>query len=442
MHAAILLSFIALMLDPSEVRPAEDEFEKEPILYSQSKPQNRVSVLQERLSQGELEMPYSKEMGYLPALLKALDVPVESQVLVFSRTSLQMMRISPRKPRAIFFNDDVYVGYCQSGEVLEISAADPSLGTVFYTLDQQPGGTPAIVRRTENCLVCHSSSRMEGVPGHVIRSLYVESSGQPLMSAGGRTVDHTTPIADRWGGWYVTGTHGSQKHIGNLVIHGRNVVEPVDNSAGLNVVDLQYRINPDYYPTKHSDIVALMIMEHQTLVHNRLTKANFETRQALAYDKLINSAVGQGETASLESTVRRIQGVADRLVDSMLLVNEAKISDPIQGTSGFAEVFAAAGPRDAQGRSLRDLDMTTRLFKYPCSYLIYSPTFDSLPEEVRDRVYQRLWTVLSGKEQSEKYAHLGPADRTAIVEILRETKPNLPEYWKQQNALLPPRADP
>jgi hypothetical protein len=431
MHAAILLSFIALMLDPSEVRPAEDEFEKEPILYSQSKPQNRVSVLQERLKHGEVEIPYSKEMGYLPALLKALEVPVESQVLVFSKTSLQMMRISPRKPRAIFFNDDVYVGYCQSGEVLEISVSDPLLGAVFYTLDQQEGETPAIIRRTENCLVCHSSSRMEGVPGHVIRSLYVESGGQPLMSAGGRTVDHTTPIEDRWGGWYVTGTHGSQKHIGNLVIHGRNVVEPVDNSAGLNVVDLKYRIDPDYYPTMHSDIVALMVMEHQTLVHNRLTKASFETRQALAYDEFMNSALGEPDATTLESTTRRIQGVADRLVDSMLLVNEAKIVDPIRGTSGFAEIFATAGPRDSQGRSLRDLDLTTRMFKYPCSYLIYSPTFDSLPREVLDRVYQRLWDILSGAEQSEKYAHLGPEDRTAIVEILRETKQNLPEYWKQ-----------
>lgn len=426
---ATLITALFVVLTASAL-PAADEFERAPILYSESKPENRITEVQTRIDRGELKLEYSPEFGYLPALLKELDVPIESQSLVFSKTSLQMRRISPRTPRAIYFNDDVYVGFCQSGEVLEISAVDPQLGAVFYSLDQRQVEQPHIARRTDNCLVCHSSSRVEGVPGHVIRSLYVDNGGQPLLSGGSRTVDHTTPIDQRWGGWYVTGTHGDQKHLGNLTVKGRDFVEPVDNSEGQNVVDLKFRINPDRYLTAHSDIVALMVLEHQALVHNRLTRANFDTRQALAYEATINETTEKPDGTELESTTRRIKSTGDRLVQALLFTDEAQLTAPIKGTSGFAEQFATAGPRDKQGRSLRDLDMTTRMFKYPCSYLIYSRSFDELPSQSRDYVLQRLWDVLSGKDTSEDFAHLTAADRRAILEILCETKTGLPAYWQ------------
>ena len=431
-HACSVVTLTATLfaLVTGTLLRADDEFERAPILYSESKPNNRITDVQARIDRGELNLEYSAEFGYLPALLKELQVPVESQSLVFSKTSLQMRRISPRTPRAIYFNDDVYVGFCQSGEVLEISAVDPQLGAVFYSLDQRQMDKPHIARRTENCLVCHSSSRVEGVPGHVIRSLYVDNSGQPLLSGGSRTVDHTTPIDQRWGGWYVTGTHGDQKHLGNLTVKGRDFVEPVDNSEGHNVVDLKFRINPDRYLTAHSDIVALMVLEHQALVHNRLTRANFDTRQALAYEASINEAMEKPEGTELESTMRRIRSTGDRLVQALLFTDEAKLTAPIAGTSGYAEQFASSGPRDKQGRSLRDLDMTTRMFKYPCSYSIYSKSFDELPPQSRDYVLQRLWDVLSGKDQSKEFNHLSPADRRAILEILYETKTGLPEYWQ------------
>jgi len=410
---------------------ADEEFDREPILYSQSTPDNRISRLQQRLDQGDLTLTYEGDKSYLPALLKALDVPIESQMLVFSKTSLQMRRISPRTPRAIYFNDDVYVGFCQSGEVLEISAVDAQLGTVFYTLNQEENEKPRFERRNDNCLVCHSSSRTEGVPGHLVRSLFVDVSGQPMLSAGSRMVDHTTPVEQRWGGWYVTGTHGSQKHLGNLVVQGRDVEEPVDNSAGLNVTELRERLNVDRYVSPHSDIVALMVLEHQVLVHNRLVKAGFDTRQALDYDVMMNRTLENPEGTRLESTTRRIRSTGDRLVDALLLVNEAKLTEPIKGTSGYAEQFAAVGPRDPQGRSLRDLDLTTRLLKYPCSYLIYSEAFDGLPVESREYVWQRLFDILSGQDQSEKFAHLSQDDRQAILDILRATKSGLPDYYRK-----------
>ena len=408
---------------------AADEFEREPILYSESTPDNRISRLQQKLDSGEVLLKHDGEKSYVSSLLKALEVSVASQMLVFSKTSLQMRCISPRTPRAIYFNDDVYVGFCQSGDVLEVSAVDAQLGTVFYTMNQEEDAKPQFQRRTDNCLVCHSSSRTEGVPGHLVRSLYVDASGQPLLSAGSRMVDHTTPIEQRWGGWYVTGTHGSQKHLGNLIVRGRDVQEPVDNSAGQNVNALKGRLNVNHYVSPHSDIVALMVLEHQVLVHNRIVKAGFDTRQALSYDVMMNKTLENPVGTRSESTTRRIKSTGDRLVEALLFVDEAKLTEPIAGTSGYAEQFAAAGPRDSRGRSLRDLDLTTRMLKYPCSYLIYSEAFNGLPDESRNYVWQRLFDILSGQDQSEKFAHLSQDDRKAILEILRATISDLPEYY-------------
>jgi len=422
---------------------ADDEFERAPISYSLGAPENCISRLQTRLDRGELTLAHEADHGYLTALLNALDVPVESQMLVFSKTSLQLRRISPQTPRALYFNGDVYVGFCQSGEVMEISAVDPRLGTVFYTLDQQQADKPRFERRIENCLICHSSSRTEGVPGHLVRSLFVDAGGQPIFSAGSHMVDHTTPLDQRWGGWYVTGKHGSQTHLGNLVIRTREVPRQVDNSQGQNIVTLNDRLDVTPYLSPYSDIVALMVLEHQTLMHNRLTKANFATRQALDYQATMNRALGGTEGRLLESTTHRIQSAGDDLVDALLLVGEAKLTAPISGTSGFADKFSRSGLRDRQGRSLRDLDLIRRLLKYPCSYLIYSPAFDGLPCEMRGYVWQRLWKILSGDDKSQKFAHLSDNDRQAIVEILRDTKGELPEYWRKTSltADSPPKID-
>lgn len=410
---------------------AADEIEQPPIQYSQSTPDNRVSKLAVQLAAGELRLEYDQRIGYLDALLEALDVPIESQMLVFSKTSLQRNRISPRTPRAIYFNDDVYVGYCRSGDVLEISAVDPRLGAVFYTLDQKDEKQVRLSRQTDSCLLCHSSSRTEGVPGHLARSMFVDSSGQPILSRGSYSVDHTTPLEQRWGGWYVTGTHGDQRHLGNLIVRGRKVEQDVDNAQGQNVVKLSDRLSLDTYLAPHSDIVALMVLEHQTLVHNRITKANYAARQALLYEQEMNRALGEPEGHRFDSTNRRIQSAGDDLVEVMLLVDEAKLTGPIHGTSGYAEKFAGLGPHDGQGRSLRELDLETRLFKYPCSYVIYSEAFDALPREMLDYVWQRLWNVLVQQADEKQFSHLSKEDRQAIVDILRATKPKLPDYWRE-----------
>src|SRR5262249_7016339 len=118
----------------------------------------------------------------------------------------------------------------------------------------------------------------------------------------------------------------------------------------------------------------------------------------------------------------RVRDAANDLVDYMLFVDEAPFTTRIEGSSGFAERFMALGPRDTKGRSLRDLRLDTRLMRYPLSYLIYSPAFDALPDDVKDMACRRLHEILSGKDTAPKYAHLTPPVRQAILEILKDTK--------------------
>lgn len=408
------------------------DFETEPIKYSDSKPDNVISRMQTKLDAGSVKLSFHPEFGYLPSVLETLKVPTSTQSLVFSKTSFQRQRIAPRTPRAIYFNDDVYVGYCQNGDVVEISAVDPLLGTVFYSMDQEESEQPKFLRHTDNCLICHGSTHTLGVPGHMVRSVYPDLGGYPVLAAGTYRIDHTSPLPQRWGGWYVTGTHGQQKHLGNLIIRDgeKNMAEEVENSSGHNVTDLSKRFNTTRYLTPHSDIVALMVLEHQGQAHNLLTRASFETRAALFYEEALNRELKQPVGRQWDSTKSRIKSVTEPLVKYLLFSGEAELTEPLVGTSGFAKEFAHGSLRDKQGRSLRDFDLNRRMFKYPCSYLIYSESFDALPDAVRLPVYQRLYDVLTGKETSKDFSHLSPSDRTAILEILRETKSNLPEYWR------------
>ncbi|MBD3676724.1 MAG: hypothetical protein HUJ26_24710 [Planctomycetaceae bacterium] len=408
-----------------------DDFERAPIHYSKATPNNAVTELQNRLTAGEVKLDYHPERGYLDSLLKTLEISPKSQSLVYSKTSLQIARIRPRTPRAIFFNDELYVGYCQLGDVMEISVADPELGTVFYTLEQSETDHPQFVRQTDNCLICHSSSRTDNVPGHLIRSLFVNAGGQPMFSAGSYVVDQTTAWEKRWGGWYVTGTHGKTKHLGNLIIRDRSVPRPVDNSKGQNVTTLDDFFRTEHYPTPHSDLVALTVLAHQVKGHNLITRANFTTRQALHYQETLNEELGEDPDHQWESTTRRIRSATEDLLEYLLCSEEAPQLSPISGTSGFAEEFSTRGPTDRQGRSLYQLDLQTRLLKYPCSYLIYTDSFVKLPTPVLTRLGQRMNAVLSEKETDEKWDHLSTDDCRAIREILVATRKQLPKPFIQ-----------
>lgn len=424
--AALLLAAFAL---PAVAQVPD--IEREPINYKTAPENNPVALLQKKLDNGEVKLPFDDDRGYLSAVLKELNVPVSSQVLVFSKTSLQRERITPKTPRALYFNDDVYVGFCLRGDIMEVSAADLNLGAVFYTLDQRPTEEPRFVRQQDNCLICHASSSTQGAPGHLARSLFTDRDGFPILSAGSIRVDHTTPFKDRWGGWYVTGTHGKQQHMGNHPVRNKRHPETEGNANGQNVLDLRDRFTVANYLSPHSDIVALLTLEHQVEAHNRIARASILTRQALHHESILNRELKEPAGKRWDSTTRRIESAGEPLVRYLLFCDEARLSDTVKGSSDFAKEFAARGPFDKQGRSLRQFDLHTRLFKYPCSYLIYSKAFTALPAPVKEFVLKRMWEVLSGKDTSPAFAHLSPADRKAIREILCDTLPNLPTYWKK-----------
>jgi hypothetical protein len=397
------------------------------IQYATRPVSDPVSALQQRIERGEVKLQYSADFGYLPAILRNLQAPVSSQVLVFSKTSFQAARIYPRTPRALYFNDRVAVGWVRGGDVVEIASVDPRQGVVFYTLDQGESASPQIVRR-DDCLQCHHNGSTLGVPGFLVRSVYPDMTGMPLFHLGTYITDHRSPIKERWGGWYVSGTHGKQTHLGNLT-YDKDGNPRQDSLKNDNVATLVRYLDTGAYLSPHSDIVALMVLEHQTRMQNLITRVSYETRMALASQTALNEALKRTATEVSDSTVRRINGPADELAAYMLFAGETRLESKIAGTSTFAADFARQGPRDHRGRSLRQFDLTRRMFQYPCSYLIYSEAFDNLPEQARQRVYQRLWEVLTGRDQSPAFAHLSTEDRQAILEILTDTKRGLPEYW-------------
>jgi len=414
---------------------AQFDFEREPINYNDADPENPISQLQQKLEDGEQQLQYSPRDGYLPSLLELLEVPVESQGLVFSKTSLQVRRITPRNPRAIYFSDDIYVGHVPGGDLLEISVADPHLGAVFYTLNQRETAKPRLQRQTHQCTQCHVGSMTKNVPGHMVRSVYPAADGRPELKHGSFITTPASPLKERWGGWYVTGTHGRDHHLGNTTIRSSESPNSIDRGRGANVTELSSYMDPSRYLSPHSDLVALMVLEHQTEMHNRLTAAHFQAIHAQTDALAMNRALKRADDFESDSTLRRFNNAAEMVVEGLLFVNEYRLKSPVSGTSDFAETFGSRGPHDDQGRSLRQFDLQTRMFKYPCSYLIYSEAFQALPAAVKGRVYARLGEILTSEgpldssSDEEKFTHLSESDRRAIREILRGTLDDLPPDW-------------
>ncbi len=401
---------------------AQGDINQPPINYSTAPTHDAIARLQQQLDAGEVKLEWDKQHGWLPSVLELLEIPRSSQLLVFSKTSLQLAKISPRKPRVLYFNDEVYVGSVQSGDLLEVSAVDPQQGAVFYALDQKPSDTPQFRRSDNDCLTCHQNRRTQGVPGYLVRSVYPGKSGHPHFELGTTTTDQTTDFHERFGGWYVTGKHGKLRHRGNTIAD-KNAQPPIDPEQGANVTNLASRLNTDHYLTTHSDMVALMVLEHQAQMHNFITNANYEARQTEHYDATWNKVLKRSEDHRSEVSQRRIASAGEKLLEYLLFSGEFELTSPIEGTSEFAAEFAALGPRDSQGRSLRQFDLKTRLFKYPCSFLIYGDSYAALPANIRAYVDRRLQEILSGEDQSPEFAHLSPTDRAAIREILAETLP-------------------
>jgi hypothetical protein len=387
------------------------------IQYSSGPLDNIVDRLNAQIDAGKLTLTFDGRGGYLASALAALGLQTDSQMLVFSKGSLQGRRISQQNPRAIYFSDVAAVGFVRNGDALEVAAQDAKQGVVFYTLAQKPTERPRF-KREMICLGCHMTGDTHGVPGLLMFSTTPETDGTFGSIVFTR---HTMPLAKRFGGWIMTGSAPPGGHLGNRLEALGNAPPPVLPSAeGL--------FDPDGYPTLKSDVAALMVFAHQAGMVDLLVRAGWEAR--MAADAPV-PAPGRNVAAAFPV----LKAVADDVVDSLLFIGEAPLSGAARGSSGFAERFEGQGPVDARGRSFRQLDLSTRLLKYPCSYLIYSPMFDGLPPVMKGLVYERLWQVLSGAEKDPRYrSALTLADRRAIVEILIATKAGLPAYFKPVRA--------
>lgn len=432
LFSIIVITSISMVWFSAGARQQDWPQEHPAIDYRHGVSNDAVARLQRQLDRGAVKLEYDEVHGYLYSVLKHLQVPATSQGLVFSKTSFQLHRIMPSSPRALYFNDEAYVGWVNGGDVLELAAVDPQLGGVFYTLEQEKTTRPSF-RRNDECLQCHATSGTRNVPGFVVRSVYPDARGYPIAPLGGFITNQNSPLRERWGGWYISGLHGTEKHLGNQRFDEQGGEYNPAQLVSQNVTKLEPRFNTLNYLTSHSDLIALMVLEHQTQMHNLITKLNHETRRALHDQQAINEALGEKSEKMSESTQRRITSAANELVRYLLFVGEARWNTPLSGTSSFAKEFAAQGPRDKQGRSLRDFDLSQKLFRFPCSYLIYSDAFDALPPPALEQVYRQLWQVLNGQSSDKSLAAIPAAERKAVLEILRETKRNLPAYFRAGN---------
>jgi hypothetical protein len=402
--AAAVTVLVAQQLEDTFYIPLDDPA----IQYGVRPVDDPAARLEKRLESGAAKLEVAPNgWGYLPSVLKLLDINPDSQTLVFSKTSTQVENIGPRTPRALYFNDDVTVGFVRNSDVLEIASLDPRQGVQFYVLVRS--AEPAFAA-SQGCLRCHQGAVTLGVPGLLISSVHPVSETRQEHGHAFMT-DHRSPLSGRWGGWYVTGTTGSQTHLGNNI----NLVDPVRSGGPSaqptqNLTSLSDMLDTSKYLEPTSDVVALMTLEHQIRMTNLMIRMGWDARMGMAADKL-NPEI-------------------EEMLKYMLFVDEEPLKAPVKGVSTFTETFPQRGPRDAKGRSLRDFDLKTRLFRYPLSYMIYSAAFDGMPDQVRERVYQRLHEILTGKDTSKPFANLSPETRSAILEILRATKPSLPAEFR------------
>ncbi len=402
-----------------------DTFEEAPVLYSKTEADTPLTRLFQKIESGETSFRGESDKEILMQVLAALEIPVESQVLVFSKTSAQNSRISPWTPRAIYFSDNAYVGWVQGGNI-ETVTFDKNLGAIFHIIDlnrRQKGELPEL-RRDRGCLSCHASSVTHGAPGLLVRSVYPDESGRPLFDRGSFNTTHHSPIRERWGGWYVTGQAGPAGHLGNFTFNENNTRSSLTRSRP--VTDLTPFFNAKPYPGGgSSDAVALMILEHQITVHNVLLSGHLATRRFLHQNEAIRKATGEPTDSPLSETYRHaLDHYGDKVVKALLFEGEFELVDEgVEGSEAFQKAFASKALRNKRRRSLRDLRLYERLFKYRCSYLIYGDVFRDLHPLLRKDILQKLKGILTNPEDHPDYGYLSNSERKHILDILSETFP-------------------
>ena len=400
---------------------ATDLWELPPIRYSETQATDPVHQLAATLGQDPHAIPTHDPLERLRFVLRQLKIPEESQILVFSKTSKQNALIHPGNPRSIFFNENAYVGYVPGGDI-EVISPDPGLGPIFYVIPSPVPDQPTrITRQTSSCLSCHGTARTESVPGVLVRSVFPDETGQPRLELGSHLTTHRSPITRRWGGYYVTGT-SSLPHMGNQTF-------PKDHDPGSSPTTPQFKtvpkpVDPSHYLRPTSDIVALMVLEHQCHLQNLMTAAEMNYRRFLLLRRSLHP-----EVTARDPVVRQyLQQSAAKLVPWIFFEGEAELGpDGIEGDPKFQAALNKRFPKSHDGRSLADFQLYQRLFKYPCSYMVYSKTFRSLSPELKSTILSQMHQVLSTPPAPDNQPQISASARRKILSILEDTLPDWPK---------------
>lgn len=428
----LVLATAALVFAPCGHAQNPPDYEQPPSSYSTSTPQDAVARLQQRIAAGQFRFAGS-DKEIVQALLAEFKIPVASQVVVFSKTSLQRGRIRPDHPRALYFSDSAYIGWVPGG-LIEITAIDPQLGPVFYAFDPREGrsGTPKF-ERDSDCLRCHGGAFVRDIPGVFARSLFPNDEGEPLLRHGSQVVDDQTPFEERWGGWYVTGYTGSAHHRGNTfatekadqLVFTPNPQRPTELSAFFETAK---------YLAPTSDVIALLVLEHQMAVQNSLTRAGNACRKMLVYQHSLQTSFGEPltEEPAYDSVKSVFASSVQDVVDRLLFWHEAPLPEAVGGGETFKTAFAAGAQRTGSGLSLRDFKLQGHIFAHRCSFMIYTEAFGALPPQLKTRVLDRLHAALASRDPKDRYAYLPAEEKQRIRDILVETLPDAKKRWSEQ----------
>ncbi|MCA9069490.1 MAG: hypothetical protein KDA84_11225 [Planctomycetaceae bacterium] len=374
---------------------------QKPIDYFGAPLPNPIEHLKQRLESDEFQLGTNEQHGFLSALLKELDISPTSQVLVFSKTALNPKLVSPETPRAVYFNEETYVGYVPGAASLEIATVDPVKGWLFYTLTQ-PEFSPTkqnrprpTLERERQCLACHAGQSSLRVPGGLVRGFVPDEKGNPL--SGYSRINHETDFEKRFGGWYLTGQHGRLTHRGNIFDSKTGPARPLMSNPN-NRKDLTGVFDTSRYLSAHSDLVAQMLLHHQVHGQNLLIRVGYEARF--------------GKRSDAE----------EQLVRYLLFADEAPLTGPLSGSTAFAEWFQKRGTVDSQERNLREWNLKTHLFQHRLSYLIRSRLFVNLPQPVKDRLYDRMQKVLSNEKSPLSDHRRNEEERKTLRAIVKDLK--------------------
>ncbi len=414
------LAFCFTAWASGEARAAIDIWDLPPLRYSDSAATDPLALLAAGSPAGIAATDAKTPLERLRFVLRLLEIPEESQVLVFSKTSKQNPLIHPTNPRCLFFNENSYVGYVPGGDI-EVITHDPVLGAVFYLVSAgtEPQ-TLRISRDTSQCLSCHGTARTQSVPGVLVRSVFPDSTGQPLFSLGSFLIDHGSPLRERWGGYYVTG-HSSLPHLGNRTFEDTQERDFPDKPVLLETAAA--KIDASRYLRATSDIVALMVLEHQCHMHNTLAAAAVNYRRMHWLQKSLDPAADPDQGAA----GRYADEAAAGIVKLLLFEGEAALGDEgIDGDPAFQNAFLRRFPKTTDGRSLADFNLYDRIFKHRCSYMIYSAAFNSLPARIRSAVIEQLHGILNSDSSPLNHPDFKSASRRRIASILEETLPGWP----------------